>query len=157
MIDAHADLHVHPATVADAPAVLAVLDDAAAWLRGRRIVQWPAAFRPEWIEPALTEGRVWLASLGAARVPAATLTLDWSDPLWPDDGAAGYLHRFAVRRAAAGVGARLLRWAGAAVAARDRDLLRLDCGAANAGLRGYYERAGFAHRGDVELPGTHVR
>jgi hypothetical protein len=33
--------------------VLAVLDEAVAWLAARGVAQWPAAFRPEWIEPAL--------------------------------------------------------------------------------------------------------
>lgn len=130
--------------------VLAVLDDAAGWLAGRGVVQWPGSFRPEWIEPGLSAGDVWLVERAGSVV--ATLTLRWTDPLWPDDGRAGYLHRFAVRRAAAGLGRSLLDWAAGAVRDRGRDRLRLDCGADNRGLRAYYEAAGFAHRGDVEIP-----
>ena len=74
--------------------------------------------------------------------------------MWTDDGAAGYLHRLAVRRAAAGLGARLLAWTGTAVRERGRGLLRLDCPADNTPLRAYYDRARFRHVGDVELPGA---
>lgn len=134
----------------DGPAVLSVLDEAAAWLAGRGITQWPPAFRSEWIEPGLAEGRMWVAETGLGAV--ATFALHWADPLWPDDGAAGYLHRFAVRRGHAGIGAALLDWIDGEVRRHGRDRLRLDCGADNARLRGYYETAGFEHRGDVEIP-----
>lgn len=143
-------LLVRRAATADAPAVLAVLDEAAGRLAARGVVQWPPAFRREWIEPALGSGHVWLAEAGGEVV--ATLTLQWEDPLWVDDGRAGYLHRFAVRRVGAGWGARLLRWSATAVRERGRDRLRLDCGADNPALRAYYERAGFRHVRDVELP-----
>jgi GNAT superfamily N-acetyltransferase len=93
---------------------------------------------------------VWLAE--RAGEPVGTLTLQWRDPLWPDDGRAGYVHRLAVRRGAAGLGRELLEWAAAAVSEQGRELLRLDCGATNHALRGYYETAGFVHRGDVEIP-----
>lgn len=145
-------LDVRPADPAEAKVVLAVLDEAAAWLSARGIRQWPTSFRREWIEPALSNGRVLLARLNGTVV--GTLTLEWTDPLWTDDGAAGYLHRLAVRRAAAGIGAQLLGWAGTAVRKCDRRLLRLDCSADNMPLRIYYNRAGFRHVGDVTLPGA---
>jgi GNAT superfamily N-acetyltransferase len=72
------------------------------------------------------------------------------------DGAAGYLHRLAVRRAAAGLGAFLLTWAADVTRRTGRRSLRLDCVAANTGLRGYYEKAGFQHRGDTALHGVEV-
>jgi GNAT superfamily N-acetyltransferase len=134
----------------DAATVLAVLDDAAAWLAGRGVVQWPARFRPEWIEPGLGNGEVWLAERDGVAV--GTLTLQRTDPLWPDDGLAGYVHRLAVRREAAGLGRQLLHWAAAEVHEHGRGLLRLDCAAPNRELRRYYESAGFVHRGDVEIP-----
>jgi GNAT superfamily N-acetyltransferase len=134
----------------EGPDVLAVLDEAAGWLAARGVVQWPTAFRTEWIEPALVAGEVWLAERDGAAV--ATVTLQWSDPLWPDDGRAGYVHRLAVRRTAAGLGTGLLNWAAAATRERGRDRLRLDCEATNSALRAYYENVGFLHRGDVEIP-----
>ena len=83
----------------------------------------------------------------------ATLTLTWADPhVWgeqPDD--AGYVHGLAIRRDAAGqgLGAVMLAWAGRAVAAAGRPHLRLDCMAANAGLRAYYEHVGFTYVRDL--------
>lgn len=82
------------------------------------------------------------------------MTLDWSDPLWSDvDGTAGYVHRMAVYRRAAGLGAVMLRWAADAVREHGSDALRLDCVASNARLRRYYEAAGFLHRGNVPVGG----
>jgi GNAT superfamily N-acetyltransferase len=134
----------------EGPVVLGVLDDAARWLAARGVEQWPAAFRAEWIEPALGSGEVWLAERAGAAI--ATVTLQWSDPLWPDDGLAGYLHRFAVRRQVAGLGTELLGWAATTTRERGRDRLRLDCSATNASLRAYYENAGFLFCGDVAVP-----
>jgi GNAT superfamily N-acetyltransferase len=134
----------------ESAAVLSVLDEAAADLAARGVEQWPPAFRREWIEPALDAGCVWLAEV--AEAPVATLTLQWVDPLWSDDDDAGYLHRFAVRRHAAGLGARLLEWVAGAVREVGREWLRLDCVAANSALRAYYEQAGFRHVDDVPLP-----
>lgn len=138
----------------EGPVVLSVLDEAAAWLAGRGVTQWPPAFRPEWIEPGLEEGRMWVAEARGAAV--ATFALHWSDPLWADengvdDGRAGYLQRFAVRRGHAGIGAALLDWVDGEVRRHGRDRLRLDCGADNLRLRGYYEAAGFEHHSDVEI------
>ena len=46
----------------------------------------------------------------------------------------------------------MLDWVAGEIRRHDRDRVRLDCGAGNTRLRGYYEAAGFVHRGDVELP-----
>jgi protein-tyrosine phosphatase len=85
----------------------------------------------------------------------ATLALKWNDPtFWGDRPAdAGYVHALAVRRAHAGsgLGARLLAWAEEQVAAAGREYLRLDCRAENDELRRYYERQGFAPRGEVSV------
>lgn len=132
--------------------VLAVLDEVTDRLALAGVRQWPRRFPPEWVRPAIEGGHTWLADV--AGEPAATLTLTWSDPLWEDDRAAGYLHRLAVRRHVAGLGACLLRWAAGEVERRDRRLLRLDCVAHNRRLRDYYESHGFAHRGDVEVGGA---
>ncbi|GAA2407788.1 GNAT family N-acetyltransferase [Nonomuraea africana] len=143
----------HRASAADAAEVLDVLDEAAAWLRRRGITQWPERFESSWIEGAIERGETWLARVGTAT--AGTLTLDWADPLWADaGGAAGYVHRMAVRRQAAGLGALLLDWSADTARCNGRHLLRLDCVAANAGLRAYYEARGFLHRGDAPVGGA---
>lgn len=133
--------------------VLAVLDEAAAWLRGRGVGQWPSRFERSWVEGAVQRGETWLAMVGGT--VSGTVTLDLSDPVW--DGvpraAALYVHRMAVRRSAAGLGAVILDWAAGAARRQGREALRLDCVASNGRLRAYYEAAGFVHRGDVPVAG----
>lgn len=140
------------ATVDDLDHLVALLDEVSAWLRGRAIAQWPAHFSADWLTPAVSRGETWIARLDGRL--AGTITLSWSDPLWPDDGAAGYVHRLAVRRDAAGLGRRLLDWAAATAIGAGRDRLRLDCVAWNHELRAYYEAAGFLYCGDCEVHGA---
>ena len=137
------------AEAADRAAVVAILDEAAAWLAGAGIRQWPRSFEPTWLDPAILEGTVWVARVGGRA--AATFQLTWADPLWDDDGTAGYLHRFAVRRPYAGLGASVLEHVARLVAAEGRTAIRLDCVSWNHSLRAYYARAGFVHRGDLEM------
>lgn len=133
--------------------VLAVLDEAAAWLSSRAVDQWPSRFEATWVADAIAKGETWLVSVDGEI--AATITLDWSDPLWEKDGGtAGYVHRMAVGRSAAGLGQHILRWAADMARDEGRTYLRLDCVAANRRLRDYYEAAGFAHRGDVTVGGA---
>jgi hypothetical protein len=142
------------ATVDDLDLVLEVLDDAAAWLWRRGVRQWPERFRRQWVLPALRRGETWL--VGPVTRPDATFTLSWEDAAWPDarDGDAGYVHRFAVRRSAAGIGADVLGRIRALVLEAGCEFVRLDCVAANADLRAYYQHAGFRHRGDVDVRGA---
>lgn len=146
------DIEVRLASPADVAAVLSVLDEAAAWLASRGIQQWPTRFDERWILRDVEAGQTWLAFSDGS--PAATLALGWSDPLWPDDGLAGYVHRLARRRSMPGLGDALLSWTAEQILARGRDFIRLDCVADNTGLRTYYERRGFTHRGDAEVGGA---
>jgi hypothetical protein len=133
--------------------VLTVLDEAAAWLQGRAVAQWPPRFEPSWVQGAIGRGEVWLVRVG--ETISATVTLDLADPVWDGvPGSALYVHRMAVRRQAAGLGAVILTWAAAVARERDLEALRLDCVASNARLRAYYEAAGFAHRGDATVAGA---
>jgi GNAT superfamily N-acetyltransferase len=137
------------ATSADADHVLAILDEAAAWLTARGIRQWPERWQQPWILPAIDRGETWLAL--SEHTPLGTMTLSWSDPAWPEPhGDAGYVHQLAVRRVASGLGSHLLAWAAQKVIGAGRGRLRLDCAASNHELRHYYEARGFVHRGDVE-------
>jgi GNAT superfamily N-acetyltransferase len=132
--------------------VLAVLDEAAAWLGEHGVRQWPPRFEREWVEPAVLAGDTWLAV--DDRHVLATVTLDRADGLWADRPApAAYVHRLAVRRAAAGLGARILDWAATTAASEGHRFLRLDCVESNRRLRDYYEAAGFRHRGDAPVTG----
>ncbi|MFI7061093.1 GNAT family N-acetyltransferase [Kribbella sp. NPDC050124] len=148
-------LTLQPAAPDELVDVLAVLDEAAAWLRESGIEQWPDSFKPAWVEPAIEDGETWLARIDGE--VAGTITLDWDDPLWEDvDGMAGYVHRMAVRRSASGLGAALLDWAAATSTALGCAYLRLDCVGSNSRLRSYYEARGFQHHGDVRIGGPMV-
>ncbi len=132
---------------------LTVLDEAAAWLHRREVVQWPSRFEPSWVQGAIDRGEVWLVRVG--ETISATVTLDRADRVWDGvPGSALYVHRMAVRRQAAGLGAVILAWAAAVARERDLEALRLDCVASNGRLRAYYEAAGFAHRGDATVAGA---
>ena len=133
--------------------VLSVLDDAAAWLQSGGVVQWPSRFEPSWVEGALRRGETWLVRVGGTI--SGTVTLDQADSVWDGlPGRALYVHRMAVRREAAGLGGAILTWAAGVARERERESLRLDCVASNARLRGYYEAAGFVHRGDATVAGA---
>ena len=129
----------------------ALLDEATVWVGERGFEQWPLPFPHEELAAAIDRGEVYVAEVDGA--PVATVTLLWDDPqYWPDAAPdAAYVHKLAVSRAAAGrrIGAAIVEWADRAAAAAGRDFLRLDCLRDNPGIRAYYERLGFEHRGDL--------
>ncbi|WP_052460444.1 GNAT family N-acetyltransferase [Microbacterium gorillae] len=133
--------------------VRGILDDAAAWLRGREVRQWPDHFNAESLSPAIEADETWLA-FHAGRA-LATVTVDDADPAWSDrPGSALYLHRLAVRTHGLGLGRRLIDWAFGRARAEGREALRLDCVASNDALCAYYERFGFAECGTVLVGGS---
>ena len=66
--------------------VLSVLDEAAAWLAGQGISQWPARFELPWVQDAIGRGETWLVAVDGTI--SATVTVDWSDPVWAMPAAA---------------------------------------------------------------------
>jgi ribosomal protein S18 acetylase RimI-like enzyme len=143
---APAPLTLVPATLQDLPMVLSILTEAAAWAQQRGALGlWQVPYPEAWVRPSVARGEVYLASRRGE--PVGTLTFRWDDPqFWgerPPD--AGYVHRLAIRRSAAGdgVGEALLEWAERRVADARRPYLRLDCRSTHAGLRRYYRSAGF--------------
>jgi hypothetical protein len=85
----------------------------------------------------------------------ATFSLLERDSLfWPDAGdEALYLHRFAVRRTAAGAGRHAVEWCLREARRRGRLFVRLDCLAENPGIRRYYARFGFTVVNDRVING----
>lgn len=140
------------ATEADVSTLVTLYEEAAAWLTARGLRQWvPGTYSAEEMVAGMRAGHeMYLVRRGDE--PVGKLTLQWDDPeSWgeqPPD--AGYVHGLCVTRAVAGVGlgAALLDWAGAHVAAEGRTWLRLDCMKRNPELRAYYERQGFTFRGE---------
>jgi GNAT superfamily N-acetyltransferase len=133
------------------PVVAALLDEATVWVGERGYEQWPLPFPHAELAAAIERGEVYVAELDGE--PVATVTLLWDDPqYWPHAAPdAAYVHKLAVSRAAAGrrIGEAIVEWADSTAAAAGRDFLRLDCLRDNPGIRTYYERLGFEHRGDL--------
>lgn len=149
-----ADFTIAEATAADSEVLLALRDEAAAWLQSLGIDQWHTGERPvaEWGH----EGHgVYVLRHGAD--VAGTVTLVWEDPaIWGEQPVpAGYVHNLVVARSFAGqgLGRRLLQWAEDQVVSAGRSVVRLDCGAQNSLLRELYESAGYHWVRDKEFEG----
>ena len=148
-------MNVRKCQARDVAAVAALLDEATAWVGERGYEQWPLPFPREQLAAAIERGEVYVAELDGE--PVATVTLLWDDPQYwgdrPPDAA--YVHKLAVRRACAGqrIGSAIVEWADATAARAGRGFLRLDCLRENPGIRAYYERLCFEHRGDLVVNG----
>ena len=165
-------LTIRPAQPSELPEVLAVLDDAAAWLQRTGITQqWPPVISQDagWVERVtglVRAGEYFLAQSSGSTVGVFNLRdapgLDGGPSVWyrPEElqVPACYLFTLALRRGVAGQGvaASMLQWAFDAARRRGR-LLRLDCWAGNQKLRRYYLDAGFDHMGDIEGTGVDGR
>lgn len=155
-MDEAEELRVVQAEPGDLETVIGLLEEVAAWLESKGINQWPVGwFRDSmaFYAEAIGRGEMYLASVGDEVV--GTLRLGWEDAnVWPDvaDDAA-YVHTLAVRRTWAGrrLGRRLLEWVEAQAASAGKNYLRLDCITSNDVLRRYYEDAGFAAAGELEV------
>ncbi len=156
MID---EITVRTANATDLLAVLAMLDEASAWLRSKGLDQWQRPPRVERIREHLDAGEVFLAEDHAGQ-PIATITLTgFADPdFWTpadDPASALYVRRLLVTRRAAGqgLGAALLDWAAERAQRQGHRWLRLDAWRTNRGLLDYYRRLGWTHMRTVEMPG----
>ena len=146
---------VRTARTDDLDEVTDILAECSSWLRSKGIVQWPDRFPPDQLLPSLEAGDLYVIDSGSAL--AATVTLQWSDPMfWGDRADAGFLHRMGVRRSHAGLGAGIMQWACAEVSARGRRYLCLDCPSTNDRLRLYYEDHGYSVVGELAGPPDHA-
>jgi GNAT superfamily N-acetyltransferase len=135
-----------------------ILEEAAIWGGSDGRSTWPSGW---FIDPAgagrarlqkdIASESLYIVWIGGES--AATFALLESDPLfWPLAGdEALYLHRFAVRRNAAGIGRRAIGWMIGEVQRRGRAYLRLDCLTDNAGICRYYESCGFRAVGETTI------
>jgi len=147
---------VVPARPEDIDTVLAILDEAAAWIIGRKLpsVWKPGGFSRQDFLQQISRGEVHIGLV--EEKPAGTVTLQWSDPVFwgerhPDSG---YVHKLAVRPAYAGqkIGVEMLKWAEAIARTAGKRFLRLNCLAKDRKIRDYYEQAEFLYKGDVLGP-----
>ena len=153
-------LTIRPASPEELSVVMDIYDDAARWLHAQGIYYW-AYPQPRWIWDSVAsdieKGCVFLCRAQADGRAVGTLRILWADPaMWPEDaGNAGYIHGLALHTEARGheVGAAMLEWAKGHLRAHERIFMRLDCEASNPILRKYYERLGFAFRGEAAHDG----
>jgi Acetyltransferase (GNAT) family len=142
------------AGVQDMPRIVAMLEEAARWLRNsKKTDQWAApwpnrAGRDSRILASLREGKTWIC--WDRDTPAATVTADPAhDPYWavgPDADPAIYVHRLVVRRGYAGnhLGSGLLDWAGrAGRLSHGARWIRVSAWTTNLELHRYYVGQGF--------------
>ncbi|MGZ3600003.1 MAG: GNAT family N-acetyltransferase [Ktedonobacterales bacterium] len=151
------------ATTANVETTLALYETADAWMRSRGINPGePPIPQRDIVTSRIERGMIWLAlsAGGDVAAPLGAIVPKWEDDgTWRDvpgvqSGDALYVHGLVSSREpeGRGVGLLMLRWAEQVAANAGRAHLRLDCVASNPALRGYYERAGFTHRGDFARP-----
>jgi GNAT superfamily N-acetyltransferase len=155
------DVEIWRATSGDAETSAAIIEEVAAWGASEGFPSWiPGSFTGREsvgmsrLRGDIAAGSLYLVWRGASAV--ATFSLLERDPIfWPHAGdEALYLHRFAVRRAAAGSGRHVVAWCLQEARRRGRSFVRLDCLAENPGIRRYYERFGFVAVDETVIDGT---
>ena len=142
----------------DAPAVAAILAEAAAWLKDQGMELWgPEEIARSTIEPDVLAGAYWLARLEGKAAGTFRFTLEDSE-FWPEakPGEAGYVHRLAVLPEHRGTGLARVMLDQAARLSEPRKYLRLDCESHRPRLRAFYERYGFRWVDDRQVGPYHV-
>lgn len=143
----------------DAETITRIVEQVGRWLTSRNIKQWSSSPREGrtagQIRTGLDRGE-WFLALADGN-PFGTFRLTWGTDfdrrLWRDiGGEAAYLHKLAVLRSHAGrsLGLALLRWAERLAGCLGLPL-RLDCWSDNARLLKYYDNAGYARKGAVQI------
>ncbi|WP_261556520.1 GNAT family N-acetyltransferase [Frankia tisae] len=144
------DVLIRPAQPGGENIVLDLLAEAAAWLRGRGITQWPPRFPTSSIRGQIAAEEALL--MGDVPRPLATLAIAEDDrQLWDaDTEPAYYISRLAVARRASGadLGYRIIDWVAGKAAERGWQYVRLATASNNPALRRYYKRADFQHVAD---------
>jgi GNAT superfamily N-acetyltransferase len=153
--DTNVGIRVRPGGLADAPAVLDMLDSAVVWMNGRgNTEQWgttPYSRKPGGVarvQRYMTENAPYIAELGGT--PAGALVLDSGPspqmPIAPAGEPERYVRLLVSDRryAGQGIGAALLAHAVEETRRAGVELLRVDCWAGGGGeLVAFYERNGF--------------
>src|SRR4051794_37613668 len=152
------DYDIRPGTPGDEAALMALFDEAVAWMAARgQPGQWgdrPFSARRETRqrvrEFAESEG-LWIAERGDD--PLGAVIVGVHPPhVEPIDRSELYIELLISSRRHAGnaIGARLVRLAGEIAEERGRDVLRADCWAGAATLRRFYDPRGFQRSGPFD-------
>lgn len=150
MLEIPLNIEMVKAKLSDSDTVVNILGDAASWLSSRGIPAWNIEQLPTIMYPSIEQGLVYLAKLNGQFV--GTITLQWTDvPFWGERPAdAGYIHKLAVMRKAAGknVGAQMVLWAESQIVAAKRPYSRLDCLKDNPTINKFYQNLGYIWCGE---------
>ena len=156
-----ADTKLRVAASREAEVSASIIEEVAAWGASQGFPSWtPGSFTGvdslgmSRLRGDIAAGGLYLVWRGDS--PVATFSLLERDPIyWPFAGdEALYLHRFGVRRLAAGAGSHAVEWCLREARRRERSFVRLDCLADNPGIRRYYERFGFTAVDETVIDGT---
>jgi len=152
-------LEVTKAVIPDLVYAMAILDEAAVRLQKRGIQQWSSPPPPGLCRLMASEidaGHLYLAKADNGARMIGLFRLRWEDAYWSmgagaNTEPAGYVHSLALANDACGygIGQQILQWIGAYLRDQQCRYLRLDCMAANARLRRYYEAQGFVYCGQI--------
>jgi ribosomal protein S18 acetylase RimI-like enzyme len=149
-------LVIRPAIPIELHTVMAILSDAADWLKTKGIDQWqspPPLALWDFMAREIEVGHIYLVQRQTDSAALATFRLTWIDAeLWDDAHGranAGYVYTLATSAQAkgTGLGKKILSWIGGYVGRQGKSRLRLDCMANNPAIRAYYTRLGFEYRG----------
>lgn len=142
---------------------LAILREVGQWLVDTNQTLWPInTLTIDNLIDSYTEGNCYV--LYADDVPAATVILQWKDPLfWPDvsDNTSGFIHKLAIRRAFAGQNlfSPIIDFCRQGCLKRDIHQLLLETDATRPKLMQFYERHGFTptYQRDIQEFGQSYR
>ena len=156
-------VRIRPGIAADAPLLLALFDEAVAWLVARgQPGQWGTT---PWSQRASAVGHVktWARGPGlriaeeeSGAAPLGALVLGAHPPhVEPIDEPERYVEALVTSRqhAGRGIGARLVTAAADEARAAGAAVLRVDCWAGAPPLVAWYERQGFARSGTFDVDG----
>jgi GNAT superfamily N-acetyltransferase len=153
------NLNVRQAVAGDMPTIVAMIDEAADWLRAKGTDQWARPWptrkhRDRRIQRGLKRNKTWMVENEGLPVATVTLRRRGNRKLWTAaerHESAVYLSRLVVRRdyAGQGIGEALVDWAGV----RGRrgwgaQWIRIDVWTTNVALHNYYAKRGFRPYGD---------
>lgn len=146
------------AGLSDLRAVLALLDETVAWLRGRGLQQWLLwPHERDTFAASLVRGEVWLLPDAGGIAATATMTAEPGPGTWSAEDRtvkATYVSRLAVRRdlTGHGIGGQILEWARDHAHRRGDAAVRVSAWPGNPFLDAYLQRQGFLYLWTVAGP-----
>lgn len=148
---------IRQARADDVETAAQIVDEIRQWLRRRGSDQWQEGLSRKRLDAAADAGTLFMVETAGGRMIGTLIVDEYADPeFWTAEdspGAALYVHRLVIRRAAAGhdVGTAILDWASRRAASFGKRLLRLDAWRTNHELHSYYLERGWTHVRTVDV------